>query len=290
MSVNLDININKIFLFGSTGMLGNYIHNYFSKVSNLNIKIVEIKFRISKKSIDTLEEVLINNSIDDKTCVINCIGLIPQRKEPGTGDDLYFLVNSIFPNVLWSICKKYQSKMIQPATDCVFSGKQIDGNYIENDFHDEINAYGMSKSLGEPEGCTIIRTSIIGCEVNNKKSFLEWILTSINSGKSIQGWDNHYWNGITCLEYCKIIEKIIKGNFFWKGMRHIYSPTKKSKYELAYMVIEIFYGKDKLNKLTKYISNEKIDKTLSSIHTELFEIPELFEQIIELKKFNDYLE
>jgi dTDP-4-dehydrorhamnose reductase len=282
--------INKIFLFGSTGMLGNYILNYFSKVSKLNIKIFEIPFRISKDSLDTLEEILIDNNIDDKTCVINCIGVIPQRKDPNTNDSIYFLVNSIFPNVLWNICKKYKSKMIQPATDCVFSGKQSGGNYRENDTHDENNSYGMSKSLGEPLGCTIIRSSIIGCEVNNKKSFLEWILTSINSGKSIQGWDNHYWNGITCLEYCKIIEKIINYELFWNGVRHVYSPTKKSKYELANMVIEIFYGKDKTNMLTKYTSNDTIDKTLISIYPVLFEIPELFEQMIELKNFDDYLQ
>jgi dTDP-4-dehydrorhamnose reductase len=286
----MNSNIDKIFLFGSTGMLGNYILNYFSKVSKLNIKIVEIPFRISKESIDTLEEVLINNRIDGKTCVINCIGVIPQRKDPNTNDSIYFLVNSVFPNVLWNICKKYQTKMIQPATDCVFLGKKTDGNYSETDIHDESNAYGMSKSLGEPLGCTIIRTSIIGCEVNNKKSFLEWILTSINAGKLIQGWDNHYWNGITCLQYCKIVEKIINDDLFWKGIRHIYSPTKKSKYELANMIIEIFYGNDKINMLTKYISNETIDKTLSSIYPLSFEIPELFEQIIELKKFNNFLQ
>jgi dTDP-4-dehydrorhamnose reductase len=285
----MTINIDKIFLFGSTGMLGNYIYTYFSKMSDLKIKIVNIPFRISKETIGNLEEILIENNIDDKTCIINCIGVIPQRKDPTSNDGIYFLVNSIFPNVLWNICKKYQTKMIQPATDCVFSGKKHYESYIETDFHDENNAYGMSKSLGEPTGCTIIRTSIIGCEINNKKSFLEWILTSINNNKVIQGWDNHYWNGITCLEYCKIIEKIIKDNLFWNGVRHIYSPTKKSKYELANMVIEIFYGNDKLNMLTKYTSNERIDKTLTSIYPVSFEIPEIFEQISEIKNFNNYL-
>lgn len=286
----MNINIDKIFLFGSSGMLGKYIYTYFSKVTSLNIKIVEIPFRISKETIDNLEGILLKNNIDEKTCIINCIGVIPQRKDPNTNDGIYFLVNSVFPNILWNICKKYQAKMIQPATDCVFSGKKQDGNYMETDFHDETNAYGMSKSLGEPNGSTIIRTSIIGCEVNNKKSFLEWILTTINNNKIIQGWDNHYWNGVTCLQYCKIIEKIINYDLFWNGVRHIYSPTKKSKYELANMIIEIFYGNDKINSLTKYTSNETIDKTLSSIYSLSFEIPELFEQVVELKNFNDYLE
>lgn len=279
--------INKIFLFGATGMLGNYIFNYFSNDLSYNIKIIKIPFRISSENIEKLEEVLIQNNIDDETCVINCIGMIPQRKESNISDSVYFLVNSIFPNVLWQICKKYNSKMIQPTTDCVFSGKKINGGYTETDIHDEKNAYGMSKSLGEPLGCTVIRSSIIGCELYNKKSFLEWVLNSIKDNKQIQGWDNHYWNGITCLQYCKVIEKIIIDNNFWKGIRHIYSPSKKSKYELASMIIEVFYGKDKLELLSKYSGVENIDKTLNSEFNEgsYFNIPELYVQIKELKTF-----
>ena len=53
-------------------------------------------------------------------------------------------------------------------------------------------------------------------------------------------------------EYCKIIEKIINQNLFWKGVKHIYSPTSKNKYELAIMISKSF----KLN--------NNVDKTLSS--------------------------
>ena len=111
---------------------------------------------------------LIDNDIDEYTCVINCIGLIPQRKKGLYTDNEYFLINSIFPHVLWSICRRHNAKMIQPSTDCVFDGKR--GGYLETDIHNEINSYGMSKSLGEPSGCTVIRTSIIGKELLNKKS------------------------------------------------------------------------------------------------------------------------
>ena len=183
--------IKKILLFGKSGMLGNYIYSYFRD----KIEIIPLIFRIEENTLDTLESILLDNRIDENTCVINCTGQIPQRKSKESSDKIYFLINSIFPQLLWSICKRYNAKMIQPTTDCVFSGKK--GNYSENDLHDEDNSYGLSKSLGEPFGATMIRTSIIGCELYNKKSFLEWVLS--NNHNSIQGWDNHLWNGITCL-------------------------------------------------------------------------------------------
>ena len=70
--------INKILLFGESGMLGKYIYTYFNKEKN--IKIISVKYKISDNNFDLLEKVLTDNNIDENTCVINSIGLIPQRK------------------------------------------------------------------------------------------------------------------------------------------------------------------------------------------------------------------
>ena len=51
------------------------------------------------------------------------------------------------------------------AHNCVYTGK--DGNYTEYSDHDATDIYGISKSLGEPEDATTIRTSIIGEELYN---------------------------------------------------------------------------------------------------------------------------
>jgi dTDP-4-dehydrorhamnose reductase len=273
----MNAKINKILLFGSTGMFGRYIYSYFTQYTD--ISVIKISFRITKENLENLENVLIENEINETTCIINCIGLIPQRKEPSQNETEYFLINGVFPHVLWNICKKYNAKMIQPTTDCVFSGKK--GQYVETDIHDEINSYGMSKSLGEPSGCTIIRTSIIGNELSNKKSFLEWVISN-NDGK-INCWNNHLWNGITCLEYCEIINEIINKNLFWTGVKHIFSPTSKSKYELACIIAEAYH----LNiDIIQAETSENVDKTLLSIYENIFYIKELNIQIINLNKFN----
>ena len=272
--------IKNIIIFGSTGMLGNYIYNFFYKKQNYNV--IKSEFFISEKNINNLEDYLLKYNINNETCIINCIGKIPQRKNINSSDKEYFLINSIFPYLLSNICQKYDTKMIQPTTDCVFSGKR--GNYIETDIHDETNNYGLSKSLGEPLNCTVIRTSIIGLEKYNKKSFMEWVINSLKNKETIKGFSNHYWNGITCLEYCYLIENIIINNNFWKGIQHIYSPTTKTKYELTLIIAKVF-DLDTNNIIPNETEN-KVDKTLSSTNIFPFKIKELEEQIEELKFFN----
>ena len=118
---------------------------------------------------------------------------------------------------------------------------------------------------------------------------MEWVIGSIETNTQITGWTNHYWNGITCLEYCKLIEYIINNNLFWSGIRHIHSPTSKSKYELACLIFKTFFEKctDK-NINTMIIPNESlsiINKTLKSNYDNIYPIAELEIQIKELKNF-----
>lgn len=269
--------INNIILLGSSGMLGNYIYSYFKR-SKYSISIISSdEYRVSQASLDDIENHLIKKGINANSCVINCIGCIPQRQVSGNNYDRdYFIVNSIFPHILWQICKKYGAKLIHPTTDCVFNGTK--GGYIETDTHTESNNYGISKSIGEPIDCTVIRCSIIGKELFNKKSLLEFVIQNANG--TIQGYDTHMWNGITCLEYSKIIEKIIINNMFWKGVRHILSPNPVSKYELCNIINKEFALNINILKHTTPI----VDKTLKSIYpeSEMLNIQDLSQQVKDL--------
>lgn len=270
--------ITKLILFGKTGMLGNYIYTYFK--DKLPIETVTSdEYNVNIESFELIENILLGKGINSETCVINCIGRIPQRHDNASEKE-YYVINGIFPHLLWGICKKYGAKMIQPTTDCVFRGNI--GNYSENDIHDETSNYGMSKSIGEPMESTIIRCSIIGREQYNKKSLLEFVLK--NEGNTIQGWNNHIWNGITCLEYCKVIQKILVKNMFWKGVRHILSPRSVSKYELMMMIKDSF----KVSTTVENISTQtSIDKSLRSIYNvnDIMNIPDIFDQLKELAKY-----
>ena len=269
----------KVFIFGTTGMIGNYIKTLLSKTAKI-ITLTRKDYDLSNLSIVSLSEFLLSKNLQKNDIVINCAGVIPQSsKQRGLNTRLYFTINSLFPVILSQLCDKYEAKMIHITTDCVFSGKE--GNYNENSIHDETNDYGLSKSLGELCKATIIRTSIIGEEVNNKRLLLEWVKS--NSGKEINGYTNHFWNGVTCLQLAKIVEKIIVENKFWNGVRHIFSPKSVSKYELVSMINDIYNLNIKIN---KFETKNSVNKTIKSIYDNDFLIPELFQQIEELKYFN----
>jgi dTDP-4-dehydrorhamnose reductase len=270
----------KILIFGSNGMLGNYTKNFLEKKYKV-IPLNRSDYDLYKLNINTLDTFLVSEKhLEENDIVINCAGVIPQSsKERSLNARLYFTINSLFPVILSQICDKVGAKMIHITTDCVFSGK--DGNYNENSIHDEVNDYGMSKSLGELCKATIIRTSIIGEEINNKRSLLEWVKS--NKGKEINGFVNHFWNGVTCLQLAKIIYKVIEENLFWDGIRHVFSPRLLSKYELVSVINDEY---DLNIRIHKY-HTEKVDKTLNTIFdtNKLFNIPDLKVQINELKHF-----
>jgi dTDP-4-dehydrorhamnose reductase len=277
--------INKIIILGPTGMLGNYIKRYFQMYTTLNVICIDRTiFDAFTDDISKLENIL-KEHLNINTLVFNAIGIIPQALINGqNNDDLYMKINKEFPNNLCTLCNKYNAKMIHPSTDCVYLGTK--GKYSESDAHDELNMYGVTKSLGEPKDCTVIRVSIIGEEVNSHKSLLSWVKQNKNG--NINGYGNHYWNGITCLQYAKIVEQMINQNIFWKGVRHLLSPRTVSKYELCNMINEIFELNIKIN---NHETTNIVDKSLVTIYDEnnIFNIPDLNEQILDLKKFSDIL-
>jgi dTDP-4-dehydrorhamnose reductase len=267
----------KILILGSSGMLGKYVSTYFkSKYDNvLSASRLDFEVNVSTNN-QSIEKFLKDKNITENDVVINCIGLIKPQVDK-YGSTLSIVVNSLFPNLLADECAKIKAKMIHITTDCVFSGKK--GNYLETDTHDVSDTYGRTKSLGEPNSCTVIRTSIIGEEVGQKRSLVEWIKS--NSNKEINGFDDHFWNGLTCLQVAKVIDQIIKEDNFWIGVRHVFS-NKVDKYELLNIVNEIYNLNIKINKKT---SGNYCDRSMGSNFLNNFDIPDLRKQIQEMKDF-----
>ena len=262
----------KVVIFGSNGMLGNYLKAYLSP-----------KYNVSALTRADMDVSLVNESqllqfmhgfITKDDVIINASGVIKQR-DYNILDMI--MVNSVFPHILAKFKKEVGCEVIHVTTDCVFSGKK--GAYIESDEHDCVDDYGKSKSLGENENLTNIRTSIIGEEKRNKRSLLEWVLS--NKGKTIDGYENHIWNGVTCLELSKFIGLIIKENKYWNGVRHIFSPDKCSKYELISTINDIYHLNLTINKKKTDIDCRRDLKTLVTPIIER----SIYDQILELREF-----
>lgn len=254
----------KVYVFGPNGMLGNYLTKYLG--SHFDV------ISISRKDFDlngNFKEIPEKYEFFPDDVIINAAGIIKQRDY---SQEELIKVNSLFPHFLSTL----NCNVIHITTDCVFSGK--DGSYGEDSFHDCIDDYGKSKSLGENPNLTIIRTSIIGEEVENKKSLLEWVRS--NKNQTINGYLNHFWNGVTCLELSKQICNIIQTNSYWKGVRNYHSPDAVSKYELVSCINEIYkLGNNIVPTMEKYC-----DRTLTS----KYDCPiktTIKDQIIESKEY-----
>ena len=256
----------RIFVLGYKGMLGRYVYSYL-KSQNYNV------VGITRSELDATiidEHYLIHKLMNELgilegDVIINCMGVI--KSVVGNYDNSSIIrINSLFPIALSNACNSMGVKLICVTTDCVYSGNK--GMYNENDLHDCTDVYGKTKSLGEPTTCTVIRTSIIGEEVGQTRSFIEWVKS--NKGKTVNGYLNHKWNGVTCLQFAKTVENIISENKYWMGVKHLFSPNYVTKCELVEMVSNIYNLGITINKIDDKYS---IDRTLSTIHDNIFDIP-----------------
>jgi len=265
----------RIFIFGSAGMLGNYLSLHLSSYYSI-INVTRNQIDASKANTTDICNYIKTTGFEKDDIIINAVGTIKPRVDE-LGDLNAILVNSAFPHFLAKAADMLNLKLIHITTDCVFAGNS--GSYSESDKHDISDVYGRTKSLGEPKNCTVIRTSIIGEEKNTKRSLVEWIKS--NKGKTITGYTNHYWNGLTCLQVSKTIHSIITSNSFWTGVRHIHSPSTLSKYELLVLVSDIY----KLEITVEPKETEhKCDRSLSTLYP-TFNVPELKFQITEMMQF-----
>lgn len=262
-------------------MLGTYVSNYFTQKNYnvINITRQHLDIITSENLLYDLGQLFLKFNINHTYVVINCIGLVPQTQI--TDSYHYFKINSVFPFHLSQLCFKYNSKLIHPTTDCVFSGQH--GHYNEYNLKDEKSMYGISKILGENiPHTTIIRTSIIGEQTNNNYSLLQWLVS--NKNNTVNGYTNHLWNGITCLQFAKIIEYIIQYNMFWIGIKHVFSNEIISKYQLLHIINDVYKLDITIHPIQ---TKDNIDKSLTTTHTLNLQhlIPSIQQQIEELYHF-----
>lgn len=258
-------------------MLGRYVYKYLESTGKYDV-VGTTREQLEVESI-SFEE-LKSFGFAEGDVIINCIGQIKQYSD--VPEQKYWRLNTLFPLLVNKVSIGAGAQFIHITTDCVFSGEI--GNYTESARHDAEDIYGVSKSLGEPRNCTIIRTSIIGEELKGKLSLLEWVKS--NAGKTINGFMNHRWNGITCLQYAKICEEIIDNDSYWQGVLHVASPTSVNKYELSKMISDVF---DLGITVNEFEATAACDRTLATENAPIFRVPGLLEQLKELKDFGNVL-
>ena len=101
--------------------------------------------------------------------------------------------------------------------------------------------------------------------------------------KPIDGYINHYWNGITCLRLAQILDFCVEEDIYWKGVKHIFS-NEINKHDLIDVINDIY----DLNLLIFPVKAvETKDRTLSTIRDDVeFPIFDIEYDLKEQKKYS----
>jgi dTDP-4-dehydrorhamnose reductase len=230
----------RILIFGVNGMLGHKLYQGLVPEHSVTGTIRGRWNELQEFGIFPSENVIEDVSISDldslrrsfetsqPDVVINAIGLIKQA--PSSKSVVQALsVNSIFPHQLSAMAAEFSSRLILISTDCVFAGTK--GSYTEDDPPDANDLYGLSKRLGEVLEPHVLelRTSVVGRELANSHSIVEWFLGK--RGSSVKGFRKAIYTGLTTIELTRIISRVIADLPELSGLWHV-SSDPISKFDL----------------------------------------------------------
>ena len=241
----------RILILGVTGMLG---HKMFQTLSprfpevygTCRSLVTSPRFR----NVTLLQDARILQGVDAgnwealrplladlrPTWIINCVGVIKQR-EAAKDSIPSILINSLLPHRLADAAAAWGGKVVHFSTDCVFTGRK--GMYQETDDSDALDLYGRSKFLGEVavENALTLRTSIIGRELSEFRSLLEWFLSK--RGQNIQGYTRAMYSGLTTNYLSELVGRIIQKQPGLHGLHQVTSAPI-SKFDLLCLIREVF--------------------------------------------------
>ena len=225
----------KVLLLGASGMLGQAIKNVFDQKGN--VEIIGADLFNSDYNVDLTNDNQLNSLLEDirADVIINSAAIVNLAYCEVNKAEAY-LVNGRMPGVVADSCRKYGTYLIQISTDHFFKGdgrKKHDENAAVNLF----NEYARSKYIGESfvknyENSIIVRTNIVGFRgLKDKKTFIEWALDTIESGKELTLYDDFYTSSMHTLDLANILFDVVK--IRPTGLMNIASSEVNSKEEFV---------------------------------------------------------
>ena len=215
-----------VLILGSTGMLGSIMLKHLARDAKFNAIATS---RLPPHTTGASgHKTLHLDAVDIKTVsaamqasapkwVINCIGAVKQLAAANQPVSAITL-NALFPHQVADIASQYGANVLHFSTDCVFSGTR--GMYAESDLPDATDLYGRSKLLGEltEPNCLTLRTSMIGPEIQNNHSLLEWYLSQTSD---VKGYRRAIFSGLTTFELGKLAAMLIHQDTTLRGVYHV---------------------------------------------------------------------
>lgn len=236
----------RVLVLGGSGMLGSAVVDWLARDNSLHVAATVRVQRYAERGRMLLPEVEWH-LLDIEEClsanthsllhkydwIINAIGLNKQliHDDNPTEVERAIRVNALFPHWLARKAEESGARVLQVETDCVYSGRE--GGYAEDAPHDPLDVYGKTKSLGEVNSRKLfhLRCSVIGSELKNHVSLLDWFLRQPLNAK-VTGFINHRWNGVTSLCFARICHGIIKNNLELPHLHHVVPADEMTKAEM----------------------------------------------------------
>jgi dTDP-4-dehydrorhamnose reductase len=168
--------------------------------------------------------------------VVNCVGVIKQRAE-AVSPIPSVTINSLLPHKLAQMAGRWGGRVIHFSTDCVFNGKR--GGCTEEDLSNAEDLYGKTKFLGEVSvaNALTLRTSIIGRELTEHRSLLDWFLAQ--NQRTVRGYRRVIYSGVTTNHLAELVASIIQEH---PGLNGLYQVASEpiSKYDLLCLLRGVY--------------------------------------------------
>ena len=281
-----------VLVLGANGMLGSTVFRVLNESHNLvvfgTVRDESTKFFFNK---NIGSQLLAGIRLDQKNSlekaftfaqpdiVINCIGIIKQLDN--LIDPLQVIeINAVFPHQLAKFCELSKARLIHISTDCIFDG--VKGSYKESDSFNAKELYGISKCLGEVyyKHSITLRTSIIGHELQSKRSLVEWFLSQEIECK---GYSRAIFSGLPTVILAQIIRDVIIPHSELSGVYHV-GAKPINKYDLLKLIAEVYAKPIQIISDDSLVINRSLNTDKFKTATDYF-IPE-WPQLIQ--KMYDY--
>jgi dTDP-4-dehydrorhamnose reductase len=245
----------RVLILGGTGMLGHAVHRHLAPrhevVSTTRRALGDLPVdpapflssgrvleHVDATDLDRLREVLTEVRPD---AVLNAIGVIKQRDE--AADPITSIrVNALFPHRAAAAAADAGARLIHVSTDCVFSGDR--GAYVEDDESDAHDLYGRTKFLGEVRtpGALTLRTSVIGRELHDFDSLVEWFLRQRGV---VPGFTKAIYTGLTTAAFAEVLERVLVEHPGLSGLLQV-AAEPIAKFDLLEMIHARLHLEDRI--------------------------------------------
>lgn len=248
----------QVLVLGGTGMLGSMVVDVLARDPGLRVqatarsaelarrfaeRVPGVEWRLYDAAID--DEARLEKTVNGTAWVINCIGITKPYAHDGNASEMRraIRVNCEMPFELAAVAARSGARVLQIATDCVYSGRQ--GEYAESSAHDALDVYGKTKSLGEVPSpqFLLLRASIVGPEPKSFVFLLEWFRRQ-SAGARLKGYVHHLWNGVTTLHFARLARGIVHADPAPMTLSHVLPAEPVSKAELLHLFAEAFGRND----------------------------------------------